>query len=305
MSVGKFLQNAGLAALAAAIAVTAMPAAAQERGGRNREARAAAERIPVERAARPDNAQQARTQIAQRGGGERREQRAERREQRADRVDRRTEQRAVRVERQGDRAAQQAARQGNVRQARQIDRRSEQAARQIERRGDQRANRIERRGDVRADRVERRGDQRADRIQDRNRSYADSNRNRTYRGNDTRYRDGDRRWSGNDRYDGRRWDRRWRDNNRYDWQRYRTTNRVVFRLGTYYSPYRNYSYRRFSIGGFLDSLFYGQNYWISDPWQYRLPPAPYGTQWVRYYDDVLLVDVYTGEVVDVIHNFFW
>ena len=50
---------------------------------------------------------------------------------------------------------------------------------------------------------------------------------------------------------------------------------------------------------------FGNRYWINDPWQYRLP-AVYGPyQWVRYYDDVLLVDTYTGEVVDVIHNFFW
>jgi len=36
-----------------------------------------------------------------------------------------------------------------------------------------------------------------------------------------------------------------------------------------------------------------------------LPPtyAPY--QWVRYYDDVLLVDMATGEVVDTIYDFFW
>jgi len=26
---------------------------------------------------------------------------------------------------------------------------------------------------------------------------------------------------------------------------------------------------------------------------------------VRYYDDVVLVDTYTGEVVDVIYDFFW
>ncbi len=36
-----------------------------------------------------------------------------------------------------------------------------------------------------------------------------------------------------------------------------------------------------------------------------MPPAEYGTRWVRYYDDVLLVDTYTGEVIDVIHDFFW
>jgi Ni/Co efflux regulator RcnB len=55
----------------------------------------------------------------------------------------------------------------------------------------------------------------------------------------------------------------------------------------------------------LDRLFWGRNYWISDPWQYRLPAAPYGYQWVRYYNDVLLVDTYNGRVVDVIYDFFW
>ena len=101
------------------------------------------------------------------------------------------------------------------------------------------------------------------------------------------------------------WNRNWRNDNRYDWQRYRYSNRNLFRSGGYYSPYRGYSYNRLSIGLFLDSLFYSNRYWLSDPYQYRLPPAPYGTQWVRYYDDVVLVDVYTGEVLDVIYDFFW
>ena len=73
----------------------------------------------------------------------------------------------------------------------------------------------------------------------------------------------------------------------------------------HYSPYRGHSYSRFSIGFALQPLFYSQRYWINDPWQYRLPPAEYGTRWVRYYDDVLLVDTYTGEVIDVIYDFFW
>ena len=89
------------------------------------------------------------------------------------------------------------------------------------------------------------------------------------------------------------------------WQRYRYSNRNLYRSGGYYAPYRNYRYNRLSIGIVLDSLFYSNRYWLSDPFQYRLPPAPYGTQWVRYYNDVVLVDVYTGEVIDVIENFFW
>ena len=115
----------------------------------------------------------------------------------------------------------------------------------------------------------------------------------------------DNRWSGH--RDGRRggWDRGWRNNSRYDWQRWRYSNRNLFRSNPYYSPYRGYRYNRLSIGLILDSLFYSNRYWLSDPWQYRLPAAPYGTQWVRYYNDVVLVDVYTGEVIDVIHDFFW
>ena len=110
-----------------------------------------------------------------------------------------------------------------------------------------------------------------------------------------------------DRRDSRRssWNRSWRNDNRYDWQRYRYSNRNLFRIGNYYSPYRGYGYNRLSIGLVLDSLFYSNRYWLNDPYQYRLPMAPYGTQWVRYYNDVVLVDVYTGEVIDVIYDFFW
>jgi hypothetical protein len=110
-------------------------------------------------------------------------------------------------------------------------------------------------------------------------------------------------WRSNDR--GHNWNRDWRSDNRYDWQRYRYSNRNAFHIGPYYSPYRGYGYNRFSIGVFLDPFFYDQQYWIGDPWQYRLPPAEPGTEWVRYYNDVLLVDVYSGEVLDTIYDFFW
>jgi hypothetical protein len=134
----------------------------------------------------------------------------------------------------------------------------------------------------------------------------DWDRDRNGRGGDWSGRDGR-----NDRYGDRRdhrrggWNRSWRNDSRYDWQRYRYSNRNLFRSGAYYSPYRNYRYNRLSIGIVLDSLFFSNRYWLNDPYQYRLPHAPYGTQWVRYYNDVVLVDVYTGEVIDVIHDFFW
>ena len=109
------------------------------------------------------------------------------------------------------------------------------------------------------------------------------------------------RWSGQ-----RRWDNGWRQDRRYDWQGYRARYGDRYRIGRYDAPRGwGYGYQRFSIGIHLDSLLYGNSYWLDDPYSYRLPPA-YGTlRWVRYYDDALLVDVRDGYVVDAIHNFFW
>lgn len=117
----------------------------------------------------------------------------------------------------------------------------------------------------------------------------------------------DRRdWRNDRRGDRREWRRDWRNDRRYDWNSYRNQNRFIFRVNPYYSPYGyGYGYRRFGIGSILDSLLFGRNYWIGDPWQYRLPPAPPGYQWVRYYNDVILVDTWNGRVVDVIYDFFW
>lgn len=146
----------------------------------------------------------------------------------------------------------------------------------------------------------------------RREGYRDGSRSGTWweGGRDRRSNDDWRRdRRGDDRQgyrgDHRRWDRDWRRDRRYDWNSYRRYNRNSFSIGLYYAPYRNYSYSRLSIGYFLDSLFLSNRYWINDPWQYRLPEVYGPYRWVRYYNDVVLVDVYTGEVVDVIHDFFW
>jgi Ni/Co efflux regulator RcnB len=111
-----------------------------------------------------------------------------------------------------------------------------------------------------------------------------------------RVRDGSRWASGG-------WNRDWRNDRRYDWRNYRDRHRSVFRLGIYYDPF-GYGYRSFDIGYRLQPNYFGQQYWI-DPARYGLPFPPPGTSWVRYWNDALLVDTYSGEVVDVIHNFFW
>ncbi|MDQ3080422.1 MAG: RcnB family protein [Pseudomonadota bacterium] len=78
----------------------------------------------------------------------------------------------------------------------------------------------------------------------------------------------------------------------------------MFNLSNYYDPYRS-NYRRFSIGISLWPSYYSSRYWLNDPWQYRLPPAYGPYRWVRYYNDALLVNIYTGRVVDVEYGFFW
>jgi len=100
--------------------------------------------------------------------------------------------------------------------------------------------------------------------------------------------------------------REWRQDRRYDWQGYRNQNRSIFRAQRYVAPRGwGYGYRRFSVGLRLPNFFFDQQYWIDDPWEYRLPPAYGPYRWVRYYNDVLLIDLRSGIVVDAIPDFFW
>ena len=100
------------------------------------------------------------------------------------------------------------------------------------------------------------------------------------------------------------WSDRWRYDSRYDWQSWRSRHRSLFQLGYYYDPF-GWSYRPYDIGWRLWPSYYSSRFWISDPWDYRLPYAPPGYRWIRYFDDAILVDTWTGEVADVIYNFFW
>ena len=100
------------------------------------------------------------------------------------------------------------------------------------------------------------------------------------------------------------WNTNWRHDNRYDWHNYRNRHRSLFHFGFYYDPF-GWGYQPYQIGWRLWPSYYSSNFWINDPWQYRLPYAPPGTQWVRYYDDAVLVDMWSGQVEDVIYNFFW
>jgi Ni/Co efflux regulator RcnB len=91
---------------------------------------------------------------------------------------------------------------------------------------------------------------------------------------------------------------------RQDWRDYRRTNRDVFRGPAYVGP-RGWRYRPVGVGYQLQPNFYGQRYVIADPYRYRLPRATGVNRWVRYGNDVLLVNTRNGRVVTVYDRFFF
>jgi len=99
------------------------------------------------------------------------------------------------------------------------------------------------------------------------------------------------------------WNRDWRNDRRYDWRDRRYRHRSLFHLGLYIDPF-GWGYQPYSIGYDLQPSYYQQNYWI-DPAMYGLPYPPPGAQWVRYWNDAVLVDMYSGQIIDSIPGFFW
>lgn len=304
-----------IAALLAAASIMPGVAVAQDRGERGDRGAMRAERM-----------QQRQAQQSPQAGA----QRAERMQQRQARQAQQAPanvvpQRAERMQQRQTRQAQQSpafAAQPRLREERRDDRAAFTAERQRDRQAFQSgqvtrdAFRADRSRDVQA--------YRQDRTQDR-RDYAGDRRAQAQRGvnrsaadlNNQRWRDYDRNgpransvWSGGRNNVGINrgggWNRDWRRDSRYDWNRFRGVNRNAFHLPRYYAPYGwNQGYRRFGVGAVLSASLFAQDYWIDDPWSYRLPDAGDDLRWVRYYNDAILVDVYTGETVDVIHDIFW
>jgi len=91
---------------------------------------------------------------------------------------------------------------------------------------------------------------------------------------------------------------------REDWRDYRRAHRDVYRRPAYAGP-RGYAYRAIEPGHRFERQYYGSRYVISDPWHYRLPRTWGANRWVRYGNDVVLVNVRTGRVLEVHRGFFW
>ncbi|WBO22757.1 RcnB family protein [Sphingomonas abietis] len=116
----------------------------------------------------------------------------------------------------------------------------------------------------------------------------------------------DAQWRG-DRHDARDARRDIRDDRqerREDWRDYRRAHPDIYRGGAYRGPRADWRYRPVAIGYRFDPVFYGRNYWI-DAGRYHLRPVGADTRWVRYGNDVLLVNVRTGRVLEVNNGFFY
>lgn len=122
------------------------------------------------------------------------------------------------------------------------------------------------------------------------------------------YRNGDRRDIRRERRDVRdarqdlRQSQRQRDWRRDDWRGWRNQNRAIYARGNWRSPYR---YTAFRPGVTIQRGYFAPRYYINDWNRYRLPRPGRNLRWIRHYDDVLLVNIRTGRVVDVQRGFYW
>ena len=73
----------------------------------------------------------------------------------------------------------------------------------------------------------------------------------------------------------------------------------------YRAPSQNWAYRPLSVGYQLRPAFYEPRYAISDYGAFRVRAPGRNMRWIRYGDDLLLVIVRTGRVLDVVHNRYW
>ena len=74
------------------------------------------------------------------------------------------------------------------------------------------------------------------------------------------------------------------------------------------APYRRpggWYARRWTFGEILPSLFWAPDYWLNDYRDFGLMAPPPGTVWVRNGDDALLIDRYSGEIIQVAYGIFY
>ncbi|HEY5288531.1 MAG TPA: RcnB family protein, partial [Caulobacteraceae bacterium] len=103
---------------------------------------------------------------------------------------------------------------------------------------------------------------------------------------------GQNNWRGHDRGDG--WWRGQRGFERYEGRR----DGYWFAPGWgYYQPDSRWYGYDWEVGGIVPYELRG--YYVSDPYAYDLPPAPYGCEWIYLGDQLVLIDRASGQIVDM------
>ena len=82
-------------------------------------------------------------------------------------------------------------------------------------------------------------------------------------------------------------------------------DRADRRRSRYVAPYRGWRYNAVTPGYRLRPGFYGTRYVITNPGRYRLAPAYGNRRWIRYGNDLVLVNIRNGRVLQVIRNRYW
>jgi Ni/Co efflux regulator RcnB len=59
------------------------------------------------------------------------------------------------------------------------------------------------------------------------------------------------------------------------------------------------------VGQSLPLVFLGSAYYFTNYAALGLDPPPFGYQWVRYGPDILLVNIRTGQIMDVEYGVFY
>ena len=73
----------------------------------------------------------------------------------------------------------------------------------------------------------------------------------------------------------------------------------------YVSPYRGWRYRPVYVGYQLRPSFYGSRYFINDYGAFGIRAPGRYQRWIRYGDDLLLVNIRTGRVLRIIPGGFY
>ncbi|URD59637.1 RcnB family protein [Sphingomonas sp. KRR8] len=74
------------------------------------------------------------------------------------------------------------------------------------------------------------------------------------------------------------------------------------RRSAYVAPYAGWRYRPVVVGYQLRPAFWGNRYVVNDYGRWNLARPGVNQRWVRYGDDLLLVNARNGRVLRVIHN---